>query len=357
MNNKQRLMMLTPPLLATFACGSPALAATAPTDPEPAVAPGGDPAATSAASGASVPDGRTEAPESPDASEPDERPGDPRPLDASAPDQPSHASTPSGDTEPGERSSTPEPVSASERDQRSNPAEPSDTSRAAERSTGPEALTSSGSTTATGPSGPAALQPTGTRTVILRPELPTDMGEDERDAVQVVNHFWERNWSRNFPGTYEPPSVLGRYDPANPPLCGDIRLEPANAYYCPSGDYITWDADFIKGDPILEGNTFPYIAIAHEWGHAVQHRMNKLAGPAAQVELQADCLTGATLTGARDEGYLEWEPLDRERLRVAIARIGDELPDDDPAHHGSPEERVSAFEIGEQGVHACLGQP
>ncbi|GGM72459.1 hypothetical protein GCM10010106_18560 [Thermopolyspora flexuosa] len=255
MNDRRRLMMLAPPLLATFWYGSPAFAATTPAEPDPATATTTEPAA---------------------------------------------------DTET---------------------------------------------------SGPSGLRPTGPETVPVGQEALRTMSQDERDAVQVVNRFWERNWPRNFPGRYTPPEVRGRYDPANPPMCGDVRLEPGNAYYCPSGDYITWDGDFVKGDPYLEGNTFPYIAIAHEWGHAIQHRTNELAGPTAKVELQADCLAGATLTGARNEGYLEWEPLDEERLLTAVAGIGDDLPETDPGHHGSPEDRIIAFETGEQGVQACLSRP
>jgi len=203
--------------------------------------------------------------------------------------------------------------------------------------------------------GPNALRPTGAETVPSGQETP--MGRDERDAVQVVNRFWERNWSRHFPGAYTPPKVRGRYDPADPPTCGDVRLEPGNAYYCPAGDYLTWDGDFVKGDPELEGNAFTYITIAHEWGHAIQHRTHTLSGPTAKIELQADCLAGATLTGARDEGHLEWEPLDEERLLTAIASIGDDLPETDPDHHGSPEDRVTAFLTGEQGVRACMSRP
>lgn len=312
MHNGQRFMVLASPLLAALACGSPALAATAAAEPDPAATP----LTTRAQNAAEDSTANTE----------------------TSPETPATTSETTTDTSP--ETTTTGPAE-------STPAEDS----------GERPSTASSSTTGTDAVGPSALQPTGTRTVTLDEEVLRDLSEDERNAVEVVSRFWERNWPRNFEGEYEPPDVRGRYDPADPPMCGDVRLEPGNAYYCPSGDYITWDGDFARGNPSLEGNTFPYIVVAHEWGHAIQQRLGGIKEPLARTELQADCLTGATLTGARDEGYLEWEPLDRERLTNALARIGDDLPEEHPAHHGHPEERVTAFEIGADGVQACITQP
>jgi hypothetical protein len=193
-------------------------------------------------------------------------------------------------------------------------------------------------------------------------ELPTPsveetsitMSKDERDALRVVSEFWVRNWPKNFSGPYKPPTVLGPYDPASSdqPMCGGKPLGAENAAYCRDGDFIAWDKDFIAGIPSKEGNTFPYLAIAHEWGHAIQARKPKWEWRAR--ELQADCLAGAALFGARDEGRLEWERQDPEKLGAALRRIAEAEPwTGEPAHHGSGRERVADFFRGEQGVQAC----
>jgi Predicted metalloprotease len=334
MHNGQRFMMFASPLLAALACGTPALAA------EP------DPAATPLTTRAQTIENHTTATGPADGTE------NGAVTAATGPETPATTRTTTGTAAGTTAETAAEPATA-------KPAGAAPVEEPVEESgkePGERPSTASPATD-TAAADPSALRPTGTRTVPLDEEVLRDLGEDERNAVEVVGRFWAENWPRNFQGEYRPPTVRGRYDPADPPMCGDVRLEPGNAYYCPSGDYITWDADFARGDPSLEGNTFPYIVVAHEWGHAVQQRLGGIQEPLSRTELQADCLAGATLTGARDEGYLVWEPLDRERLTNALARIGDDLPEEHPGHHGYPEERVTAFEIGEDGVAACIAQP
>ncbi|MGP3965391.1 hypothetical protein ACTWPT_56535 [Nonomuraea sp. 3N208] len=185
-------------------------------------------------------------------------------------------------------------------------------------------------------------------------ETSIKMGRDERDAVQVVNEFWVRNWPKNFTGPYKPPTVLGPYDPTSPdrPTCGDEPLGAGEAIYCDGPDYIAWDKDFIRGIPSEEGNTFPYLVVAHEWGHAIQARIPGQVWKGS--ELQADCLAGATLVGAYKEGRLEWEPRDPEKLSRALTRIADSHPWSEPEHHGDAEQRVHYFSMGKQGVQACV---
>lgn len=339
MNEKQRLLVVAPPFIAALVCGSPAMAAETPAEPE-ATSAAEAPAELQArpvAEASAEPEARpvAEASAEPEATSTVEAPAEPQ-------------ATPAGEA-PAEPAETVPAESFTETE-----AEPAD-SPGAGRFSGSKADDSDSAVAperATGDS--EALRPTNDRDIAPAQETRLEMGEDEKNAVQVVNDFWVRNWSRNFTGTYTPPEVRGRFDPTNPPSCGDVRLEPDNAYYCPTEDYITWDASIIKGIPGLEGNTFPYNVIAHEWGHAIQNRTRGIVESSAALELQADCLAGATLSGARDDGRLEWEPTDRERLWSVLARISDDLPDTDPRHHGSAEERIGAFELGEEGVQACM---
>jgi predicted metalloprotease len=53
-------------------------------------------------------------------------------------------------------------------------------------------------------------------------------------------------------------------------------------------------------------DVFPYVVIAHEWGHAVATRLDPSYLKAAP-ELQADCLAGLALCGAERDGTLQLE--------------------------------------------------
>lgn len=61
------------------------------------------------------------------------------------------------------------------------------------------------------------------------------------------------------------------------------------------------------------GDTWPYLVIAHEWGHAIQDRLGDSLTEKAS-ELQADCLAGAALFGAAADGELILETGDQKEL-------------------------------------------
>lgn len=259
------------------------------------------------------------------------------------PAEPESTATAPAETEESEGTKSARPVPADRSDKPENPPEESDGRDDSDAGDGQEAdhfLI---------PQQPQDLPTTPTE------ETSGEMGTDERNAVRVVSEFWVRNWPKNFAGRYTPPTVRGPYDSTREWLkCGDSELRWV-AFYCFPDDYIAWDKNFIKGIPREEGNTFPYLVVAHEWGHAIQKR----TGPGwhwAASELQADCLAGATLFGASEEGRLVWEPQDPQKLGGALTRIADAHPWSEPEHHGDADERVAAFKMGEGGVKACAPQ-
>ncbi|MFC4906718.1 neutral zinc metallopeptidase [Actinomadura gamaensis] len=226
------------------------------------------------------------------------------------------------------------------------------TGQNADRGSGP-----SGRDAATGP---AADRPSATARTMDRPRTDafddTTFQKDLQDAQDVVDGFWRRHWTAAFGGRYDPPGVLGPYDGAHPataPRCGDRRLEQDNAAYCPDGDYLAWDEHLMRGG-YGRGDAWVYMVIAHEWGHAVQHRM-----PAALVsdrtELQADCLAGAALHGAARDGELRFDRGDAEEIVAAFQRIGDGAPWTRSGDHGTAAQRIAQFTAGGTGgVRACL---
>ncbi|WP_051467016.1 hypothetical protein [Actinomadura oligospora] len=187
-------------------------------------------------------------------------------------------------------------------------------------------------------------------------EETASLQQDLQDAQDIVDGFWRRHWTETFGGRYAPPAVLGPYDGANTatiPRCGARRLERDNAAYCPDGDYLAWDEDLMR-DGYGTGDAWVFMVIAHEWAHAVQHRMPS-ALVSARGELQADCLAGAALSGAARDGALRAETGDRIEIDAAFHQIGDGAPWARPGDHGTAAQRIAEFARGgARGVRTCL---
>ncbi|MDP9862151.1 MULTISPECIES: neutral zinc metallopeptidase [Streptosporangium] len=182
-----------------------------------------------------------------------------------------------------------------------------------------------------------------------------DMDDDISAALYVVNRYWAAHWPRLFTGRYSAPAVFGGYQRGGrkPPFCGAKRLDYDNAWYCHNGDYIAWDVDLME-DGYRSGDAWVYLVIAHEWGHAVQRRLHDDL-VLRTYELQADCLAGAVLYGAADDGILRFERGDLEEIAEAHRRLGDETPWTDISDHGTAAQRMSAFKRGARyGVPGCL---
>jgi uncharacterized protein len=177
---------------------------------------------------------------------------------------------------------------------------------------------------------------------------------DERTAVRVVDEFWRR-WFADRGVRYVAPKVLGGYVGRNGPSCAGEPSVPGNAYYCPSGNFLAWDENLMRAGYSQIGDAWVYLVIAHEWGHAVQAQLpNRLVSQA--VELQADCLAGAALQGAADEGLVRIEPGDDREIAQTLRAVADDYPWTDESSHGDAEQRISAFRSGVSGgVDSCLG--
>lgn len=183
-----------------------------------------------------------------------------------------------------------------------------------------------------------------------------EIADDMRVAQQETDAYWSRHWSNFFTGKYSSPRVIGLYDGTNPrtaPRCEGKPLQADNAFYCRPGDFVAWDASLIlKGAKI--GDSWVYLVIAHEWGHAIQNRLvDSLVMPAE--ELQADCLAGAELYGAAADGRLTFEPGDEKELVDGLDQLADETSWTDTQDHGDAFQRISYFDRGRSGgVLACL---
>jgi predicted metalloprotease len=176
---------------------------------------------------------------------------------------------------------------------------------------------------------------------------------DEATAVSVVNEFWRREFDRQG-AVYEPPQVAGGYAGNSGPTCAGEPPVPGNAYYCPPGDFLAWDENLMAAGYDRIGDAWVYLVIAHEWGHAIQARLNRSLVSRA-VELQADCLAGAALQGAARENLVLIEEGDDQEIARALRAVADEFPWTDESSHGNADERTASYNRGSRGgVSACL---
>jgi len=177
---------------------------------------------------------------------------------------------------------------------------------------------------------------------------------DERAAVGVTDAFWRQEFPGVFGRSYRPPRVEGGYRDRNGPSCGGQPSVPFNAFYCPSQDFLAWDENLMAAGYEQIGDAWVYLIIAHEWGHAIQARLQR-DQVSVRAELQADCLAGATLFGAAEGGMVDLEPGDTEELAQTLAAVADDFPWTKESDHGNARERTANFSRGARdGVKACL---
>ncbi len=121
---------------------------------------------------------------------------------------------------------------------------------------------------------------------------------------------------------------------------------------CAEGLLVALDPDYVGASTARAEAT-----IAHEWGHVVQAQATELDlsldpdGLPIDGELQADCFAGAWAA--------ERATAPLAVLRDDVAASGDpgevDIEDDDA--HGTPAQRVAAFDVGtEGGVEACIDE-
>ncbi|MGY1591104.1 hypothetical protein ACI79D_03905 [Geodermatophilus sp. SYSU D00708] len=197
-----------------------------------------------------------------------------------------------------------------------------------------------------------------------------DFDTDYQVALETVDAWWAAHWSDYFPGRYTAPSLVegsrapGLYDyPAEEVYCGEVLLQGENAWYCGAGDFLAFEVDLMMQSEQL-GDAFVYLVVAHEWAHAVSARIDPALVDEA-YELQADCLAGAALQGAVDDGSLTLEDGDSQEFVDSLAAVASDVPwgtvyvdengQEQVEVHGSAQERTDAFERGaDGGVPGCL---
>lgn len=207
----------------------------------------------------------------------------------------------------------------------------------------------------------------------------TDGGDTDRLAATIVTDV-EGFWRQAFPATFGRPwtDLAGGFysvDPDNPsavvPPCADRVFDVSgNSYYCPSADAVVWDRTALF--PVLReqfGDGALTLVLAHEMGHAVQHRTgltpeaeaaNPAAYPTILLESMADCYAGAFFRWAVDghAPHLRLTAAARDAALDTLVTFRDPIGTTASSGdaHGDAFDRVSAFTDGyQQGATLCAG--
>jgi predicted metalloprotease len=194
---------------------------------------------------------------------------------------------------------------------------------------------------------------------------PTSQQVDEavRNALKDVERYWSTTFPQLAGKTFTP--VQGGYHPYTrskpPPACGQepSQYQP-NAFYCPAGDFIAWDAETLI--PRLYTDFGPFLVatvMAHEYGHAIQARLGIAGQPTIVLEQQADCFAGSWASDVRaghSEAFKSLQPDQLDNTVAGLLMLRDQpgTPAVAQQAHGNAFDRIRAFQEGfEQNAPRC----
>jgi predicted metalloprotease len=211
------------------------------------------------------------------------------------------------------------------------------------------------------------------------PEISESVGKapkptgDYRDTIKDAVADIQEYWAEEFPDLYGDeylPVPTDRIIAARPgvklPVCGGQRGTYAdvenNAAYVPCGGRGLVVYDDFQLFPSLDrdfGGLAVPLVLAHEWGHAVQHRAGTIENRTIVVELQADCFAGSWLARVAngDSRRVSIKSGNLDAALAAVLNFRDPVgltEDIDPDAHGSGFDRTSAFQQGfDEGAETC----
>jgi hypothetical protein len=182
-------------------------------------------------------------------------------------------------------------------------------------------------------------------------------------VVAELDRFWGEAFAARGQG-FEPLAALSARSNAVGPLCGGAVGEgdlEDNALYCPQTDELVYDDNWFdaavmgrEGGPLTVA-----MIIAHEYGHAIQRRLEVDAALLLR-ELQADCFAGSWLATVADSTSTSFtaEPRDLTAPLAGLLGLRDalDMTASGSLTHGTGFDRVRAALDGlDDGVNGCLG--
>lgn len=150
--------------------------------------------------------------------------------------------------------------------------------------------------------------------------------------------------------------------------CTPHESHDRSAFYCRLDDQIVisqqlafdlWNGAMVgPGGKTLDtapGDFAVAYVVAHEYAHSLQTELDvPVSLPVYKTELHADCWAGVWANSAYYQGILDGDDIDQGI--TAASFFGDTDFGDAAGHHGTPEERVTAFMTGyDSGRPAACG--
>jgi uncharacterized protein len=177
-----------------------------------------------------------------------------------------------------------------------------------------------------------------------------DLETDVNGAVSTSEAYWDA-FFQSQGGQFVPVNSVSAYDEPEDGDCAGQAFVLNNAFFCPAGNFIAYDVNFVGAQYQSIGDAFVYYLIGHEYAHAVQDSLGIQHRLTIQHELQADCMAGAYLGDSVRAGNLRIEDGDIDELLTSLASVGDQpgIPWFAEGAHGSGEQRTDAFARGYDG--------
>lgn len=121
-----------------------------------------------------------------------------------------------------------------------------------------------------------------------------ELQEDVDGAVSSSESYWDAFFQAQG-GQFVPVESVSAYDEPEDGDCAGQSFVLNNAFFCPAGNFIAYDVNFVATQYQSIGDAFVYYLIGHEYAHAVQESLGIQHRLTIQHELQADCMAGAYL--------------------------------------------------------------
>ncbi|PRZ43433.1 putative metalloprotease [Antricoccus suffuscus] len=182
------------------------------------------------------------------------------------------------------------------------------------------------------------------------------------NSLSDIFAYWKGKFEKDFGKKWKPISGgIYSYTPDQSekiPCIGSAKSGADNAYYCPSGDLIAYDRDFLKKLADQYGDFIVPLILAHEYGHAIQDEIGDTGNKSIVVETQADCYAGVFVNAAtKGTPHFSVTTKDLDSVLAGYLLFRDEPGGSasQAGSHGSGFDRVSAFQEGYvDGTQACL---
>ncbi len=178
-----------------------------------------------------------------------------------------------------------------------------------------------------------------------------DLQSDIDTAIRSSESYWDA-FFQSQGAQFVPVEGVIPYDEPDEGNCGGEPFVLNNAFFCPVGNFIAYDQNFIAREYEATGDAFVYYLIGHEYAHAVQDSLRIEHRLTIRHELQADCMAGAYLGDSVRANVLQVEDGDIDELLSSLAAVGDQpgVPWYAEGAHGSGRQRTQAFGQGYDGT-------